>query len=263
MSQKADCTAAAFKGDEGEEYTLGSNEIILQVSDNGKYLCFRAEDKVGNIGYATSEVLSGLQAPAIDLDDASDTGVSDSDSLTNNNTPTITVSGFNSNHTVTVTASKSGSEDVTATRTGSGDVKLGELAEGTWEIVASEGTNTYPETETLTVTVDTTDPSFSLSTITPYNWVGVPNGRSYRFTATVTDTNLGGVNKGVMMIIESTADCDADIDFTETTHREYTYSVEHTISYSFTPADDLSFCFRTTDAAGNASFLKKDIPVLE
>ena len=130
-------------------------------------------------------------------------------------------------------------------------------------IVATENTDTYPETETLTVTVDTTDPSFSLSTITPYGIPGAPAGRSYGFTATVTDTNLGGVNKGVMRIIASADDCDAAIDFTETTRREYAYNVERTISYFFTPGDNRSFCFRATDAAGNASFLEKDIPAVD
>ena len=153
----AACTETAFADSAGESYTSGTElSITLAESDNGRYLCFRAEDEAGNERYQTSAAISGVTPPpSVDLKPESDTGAHDDDNITNDNTPTLTISGFGNTDTVTVTATKAGENNVTAELTGNGEVTLAALADGEWSITATNGTLT---TSALQVTVDTASP---------------------------------------------------------------------------------------------------------
>ena len=97
-------------------------------------------------------------AYTIKLKDTSDLGISNSDNLTSDTTPTLVISGFETADTVTVTASRTGESDVTAQRTGNGEVTLAALADGEWSISATDGTNT---TGTLVITVESVKPALS------------------------------------------------------------------------------------------------------
>ena len=94
--------------------------------------------------------LYGSSIPFIDLKDSSDTGASDTDNITTDNTPTFTVSGLDNSASVTVTADHATLADVTLTQTGNGDFTLTALADGEWSVSATDGTDT---TDPISVTV--------------------------------------------------------------------------------------------------------------
>jgi hypothetical protein len=101
---------------------------------------------------------------APDLAASSDTGASDTDNLTADNTPTISVAGTLSDHTVTVTATKSGESDVSCSfeATAETSCDLGELADGVWSITSvqqADGGLVSEESLPLLITVDTAAPT--------------------------------------------------------------------------------------------------------
>ena len=112
---------------------------------------------------------------AVDLVASSDTGISSTDNVTGDTTPTVLVSGFDPTDLITITAAQTGQSNVTATRTGNGEVALSSLAEGRWNIIASGGGDT---TSLLTVTIDTSVPT--LTAITHQD-----DSKSKRFSFTV------------------------------------------------------------------------------
>ena len=133
--------------------TSGSNTITLTALTPGTYRSCGIDmtDIAGNASPVATIPSFTITALRIDLKASSDSGSSDTDNITNDNTPTFTVSGLDDSATVTVTASKSGETDVTNTRTGNGDVTLGTLADGVWSVSASDGTTTTPS---ISVTIN-------------------------------------------------------------------------------------------------------------
>ena len=125
-------------------------------SYNSVQLWGGCSDTLVLVGLYGAEVLH-----VVDLKTGSDTGTSNTDDITKTNTPVITVSGFEDTASVTVTAdhtTDSGVADVTGSITGNGDVTMGTLADGVWNISATDGTNT---SNLLSVTVDTALPTIS------------------------------------------------------------------------------------------------------
>ena len=130
--------------------------------DPGTYAScsFVIEDVAGNPSTAQTIASFTILAPTytIDLKVSSDSGTSNTDNITNDDTPTFTVSGLDNNATVTVTATHTDNTEESHTRTGNGDVTFPSnksLKDGVWSVVASDGTNT---TAALSVTIDTTAP---------------------------------------------------------------------------------------------------------
>ena len=93
----------------------------------------------------------------VDLKASSDTGTSNTDKITNDNTPTFTVSGFASDASITLFLA-SGGATVPARGTGNADITVqGALADGVWTITGGDlGSNTVPP---ITITIDTTAPT--------------------------------------------------------------------------------------------------------
>lgn len=101
-----------------------------------------------------------------DLASASDTGVSSTDDITSDDTPTLSVvvTNLEAGGTGYVKASKTGSSDVTCTLS-AGSCTLGSLAQGTWSIVsyqndaAGNDGSTSAASAALSITVFTTAPT--------------------------------------------------------------------------------------------------------
>ena len=107
---------------------------------------------------------SAPSAPSgLGLATASDSGSSNTDNVTADNTPTMSASGGNAGDTVTITAAKSGSADVTCTYTlPGGGCDLGTLADGTWSITAKftdPAGNTSNASSPLPVSIDSSGPA--------------------------------------------------------------------------------------------------------
>ena len=100
-----------------------------------------------------------FETHSVELKDSSDSGVL-GDGITSDGTPTVTVSGFTSDASVTVTVRQGDRVVVTEGRTGNGDVELGTLSDGEWNITASDGTNT---SNIFTITIDDVEPTVTLN----------------------------------------------------------------------------------------------------
>ena len=125
-------------------------------------IAFTAVDAAGN---ETTDTFSFnyLGQSSASLATSSDTGVSNSDRITSDNTPQIDVGGLVLGAQVTVTASNGGlTESCTFTATAStGSCSLPELSDGSWSIASVQtlgGSSTSPSTP-VNISVDTQSPS--------------------------------------------------------------------------------------------------------
>jgi hypothetical protein len=107
-----------------------------------------ALDGAGNLSSASTNtvtVLPPTPTPAPDLQAASDTGSSNSDNTTADNTPTFDVAGLTSGAIVTLTATPSVGSPVTCTFTASGSTGScnfsSVMANGTYSVVVSQNVN--------------------------------------------------------------------------------------------------------------------------
>ena len=178
-----------------------------------------AKDTAGNNNTAAtdeditySETVVVVDTPNTpNLKTASDNGSSNSDDITNDDTPTITGGGADSGATITLTARKSGQSNVTKTTTanssGNYSATLGTLsADGDWLVSAVQtvsGTNSSPSSA-LTITIDTTAP---IANITPDS-SNLANGATTTVTVTFSEAVTGFASG------ELTASAGAWSDFT-------------------------------------------------
>ena len=114
--------------------------------------------------------IGALVAPnAPTLDVASDSGTSNSDKITNDNTPTINIGGLTVGATVTLTASPASGTAVTCTfvaTTTSGSCTFSTMPDGTYSIVATQtlgGTTTAGSAALANVQIDTVRPTVTLT----------------------------------------------------------------------------------------------------
>jgi hypothetical protein len=120
-----------------------------------------------------NKVVIPTPTSAPDLDPSSDSGESNSDNITNDNTPTISYAGSITG-TGTIRATKAGTGDVTCTIS-SGSCTLGTLTDGLWSIVVVD-TDTSGNSATsagLSITVDTVAPTATVSVQTVSNTTSV------------------------------------------------------------------------------------------
>ena len=119
-----------------------------------------------NVAGAKAIVIDTVAPTAIgapNLDAASDTGVSGTDDITSDTTPsfTVVISALELGATGIVKASKTGSSDVTCTLS-SGSCTLGALTSGTWSIVSYQtdaAGNSSVDSTALSVVIDATVPT--------------------------------------------------------------------------------------------------------
>ena len=119
------------------ETRTGSGDVTLTPLTGGRWTVVASADD----GSTVSEDLITVTIDTeeiVSLKASSDTGPSDTDNITDDNTPTLTIDNVANNAAISVTASKTGESDVLATRTGPGDIALGTLAYGTWTIFVTE-----------------------------------------------------------------------------------------------------------------------------
>lgn len=175
--------------------------------------------------------------PAADLISSSDSGTSTTDNLTNDNTPTFDVvcSGAG-----TINLMADGVLVATATCTGAGTIQVTittPLADGSYDITYTETNgvgNVSPASAPLTITVDTTPPTGTLTTAKTSDTTPALTGTVDDPTATVTVTINGTT-------------------YTATNNGDGTWTLpDNTISPALTENDyDITVTF--ADAAGNSS----------
>ena len=140
--------------------TAGPNTITLAElgTETHSGCTIQMTDVAGNTSPTATIPSFTIEAltVTVDLKASSDTGTSNTDKITNDNTPTFTVSGFASDASITLFLA-SGGATVPARGTGNADITvLQALADGVWTITGGDGTNTVPP---ITITIDTTAPT--------------------------------------------------------------------------------------------------------
>ena len=124
------------------------------------------------------------------LDSTSDTGTSNTDKITKDNTPTINIGGLTSGATVTLTATPASGTAVTCTFVASGTTgscTFGTMLDGTYSITATQTlgeTTTAPSTALTNVQIDTVRPTVTLSSasiLSGGNSLATPNTPSANF----------------------------------------------------------------------------------
>jgi hypothetical protein len=197
-----------------------------------------------------------IQAPATPatpvVDTASDSGSSNSDNITSDNTPTISVGSATNGNTVTVTATKAGSANVTCTFTATAQTScdLGTLADGTWSItsVQTNGGVSSASSTALTMTVDTTRPTVTSFFSTTANGTYVV-GTTINITATLSETVENGASLTVTL---NTGDTVVLTKATGTTLTG-TYTVGAGDSSNDLTVSSYVLTSAPTDAAGNVT----------
>ena len=188
-----------------------------------------------------------------DLTDASDTGSSNSDNVTSDNTPSFTVSSVTSGDTILVVATHTDTSSVSVEVTASGTTVTANfpssknLKDGQWEIDAyatDPAGNTSAPSSALTITVDRTDPSAPTTALTQ------DTGTVANYTAN-GEVTVGEVEANATW--EYRVDTDGDTTDNLST-ASWTAGTGTTIPESVFGSDGLKRAqVRQTDSAGNTS----------
>jgi large repetitive protein len=127
-------------------YVVGSatNCTLPTLSDGTWDISSTVTDPAGNSSSSPSTLSVSIDTDAVggripDLDAASDTGVSSTDDITSDTTPTFSLTGQVVGEVVVITASRAGATDVTCTYTVgvASSCTLGALTDGEWSVVAT------------------------------------------------------------------------------------------------------------------------------
>ncbi|MEY4424913.1 MAG: hypothetical protein RJB56_540, partial [Actinomycetota bacterium] len=123
--------------------------------------------------YPTQTPTIGLATPtAPDLQTGSDLGTSNTDNITNDNTPTFDLAGYVTGTDVIVTATKSGTTvtcEVLLTTSGNQNCTFAALADGTWAITAIQrkDSTSSSASSAFNLTIDTAGPQVTAITFVP------------------------------------------------------------------------------------------------
>ena len=219
--------------------TTGAKNVVVTNSDT------QASTLTGGFTYLPA-------APGTpDVDTGSDTGSSNSDNITSDNTPAVSVGSATDGNTVTVTATKAGSASVTCTFTATAQTGcvLGTLADGVWSITSKQtgGGVDSATSSALSLTVDTTGPTVSsFSSTTANGKLGV--GGTANITATMSEAVADGAS------ITVTLDTGDTVVLTKATSTTLTgtYTVGTGDNSADLTVSSYTLTSAPTDTAGNA-----------
>ncbi len=224
--------------------TSGSAFTISDNTNYGKYICVRAEDMAGNVAYKASanpiqvSALTTTPTTAPDLKASSDSGSSDSDNVTNDNTPTITGNCIAGSQIKIYIGGTASGDSTTCNASGSFEVTLsGSLADGIHNLTYTQkssqsGYQESGQSPNLRITIDTVDPvnlTININIETPHS---LDNPR-VQFSAVDNDSGID----------RYTAQADGGPVSTQTSPYEPT----------LTPANSHTLVVTAYDVAGNST----------
>ncbi len=178
-------------------WSLSSVDLNPGVND----LTATATDVAGNAGtsntfVATLDTTPPSSPSTPNLTTASDTGLSDADNITKDNTPTFTGNGTNGD-TVTLYDGSTAIGSGTVSN-GSYTITASRLSDGTHSITAKETNiagNTSGPSSALSVTIDTKSPTLTVSGISPDTGSsskdGITNSQTVTVSGTIDTANVG------------------------------------------------------------------------
>ena len=162
------------------KYTAPATAVSTTITITAAYAGFNGDyryNPTAPVNYSSlfpaltrTIAVGALVAPGTPtLDSASDSGSSNSDKITNDNTPTINVGGLTVGATVTLTATPASGTPVTCiftATTTTGSCTFATMLDGTYSIVATQtlgGTTTAGSTALANVQIDTVRPTVVLT----------------------------------------------------------------------------------------------------
>jgi len=228
----------------GNPFTNSTNFNI--TGDHTDYLCVVAYDQAFNMAYQLVGQLNTdntppAQPPAPDLNAASDTGSSSVDDITSDTTPQLDGTA-EAGSTVSFTSSIDGAVGSTTAGGGVYNYSVSALSEGTHNltVVATDAaTNSSPASPALTVTIDTTAPTYTINDGTDVGPV-----QTDTINITVNDANLDA------SALDYGFSADATCDGADTYSTSFTNSTNFFISGDHTDY----LCVRATDLPGFTSY---------
>lgn len=157
-------TYTVSAGEDSADLTVSSFTVgtITDTAGNAMSSTTLPATNIANTKAIVIDTTAPVALGVPDLDASSDSGVSTSDDITTDNTPTINVAvtALEAGATGYVKATKAGSSTVTCTLS-AGTCTLGTLAEGAWSIVSYQvdaATNQGSDSPALSITIDRTAP---------------------------------------------------------------------------------------------------------
>lgn len=122
-----------------------NTSLTLAGLTDGTYKAYAIDPQnrlsLASVGSLVIDDTAPVAPTSVALASSSDSGTSNSDGITNDDTPTINVVAAENGGTVTVVASRSGQSDVTCTMTGAvagATCDLATLSDGTWTLTATQ-----------------------------------------------------------------------------------------------------------------------------
>ncbi|MGI9252012.1 MAG: Ig-like domain-containing protein, partial [Pseudohongiellaceae bacterium] len=244
-----------------------ANVFIVSGADAGQLEVTITNANGYSVGTPASASVAVTAAPAdaadapdpVDLVDASDSladaviGVgTNSDNITNDNTPEFTVSGVTGGASVVVTATHATAAAVSATgMVGSGDasvdITLPMLADGVWSVTATQtgAGSISPASTALPVTIDASVPVITLGLN--------PSAAAEQLTYSATAT--GGDAGGTALTMHYRLRADNACDYGAPGANAYTAYTPGSNLVINSVTDDTDFiCFYATDEAGSSVF---------
>ena len=185
--------------------TSTSGSCTFTSLSNGTY-SITAVQSFGGVNSDTSTALANvvinkttISTPATpDLHADSDTGISNADNLSKDNTPTISVSGTFTG-TATVTAAKASTTSVTC-NVSSNSCTLGTLSDGVWSITVKDQDTAGNSTTSiaLSITIDTAQPIANMEEAlttsgTPILIRSSERGRAYLVIRSMTNASVATI----------------------------------------------------------------------
>ncbi|CAB4648686.1 unannotated protein [freshwater metagenome] len=239
-------------------YVVGSatNCTLPTLSDGAWTISSVVTDPAGNSSTSSSSLSITIDTNAVggripDLNAASDTGVSSTDDITSDTTPTFSLTGQATGDVVVITASRAGATNVTCTYTVgvASSCTLGALTDGEWSVIATitDLSGNTGNTTALPLTIATT-------ASTP----GVPDLLDASDTGASSTDNL--TSDTTPSISAGSLPTGSSVTVTATKADGTTLSCSYVVSPSVSSCDlptlsDGVWSVRTvvTDPAGNAS----------
>ncbi len=261
-----DCDADLIgNDDDGKAYTSGNNVALDSEHYNEKYVCFRARDSAGNIVFARSSMITGIDriSPAIGNIHITTTGITANgvkyakagDIITG----TVLIADSNLialPEARIFSETTTGGTAMTVNRIDNGNYTLTHTVRPDDEDSAvqkifvraqDDADNVSTGTGTLGVVIDTAAPTVSVTAI--------PAGGSREKTvsATLSDVGSGILTSGTRYSI-SDKTCDKDLIASDTSGNSYTSGAEITLNDE--AYNEQYVCFRARDKAGNVVFAR-------
>ncbi len=206
-----------------------------------------------NFSYTETSLVRGTlsdqtapAAPTIDLEDASDTGTSNTDNITKDKTPTLTVTGGAANNTVQFTLTNTTTSTTLSpsfsVNSSTSSVTFSELNDGVYTVSAvlvDPSGNTSASSSTLTLTIDSTAPS-NQDAVIPATFYTIQSG-----SVSATVVSSGDITNRIWVAPAGTAVFSA----TATS----TLNTDGTTTTVAVPSAEGEYKVYVEDAAGNVS----------